>query len=124
MPARAFWILAGLLATGLGVAGIVLPLVPATPFLLIAAYAFSRSSPRLHEWLVTHPSLGPPINEWREYGAINRRAKSLAMALMLATLLFSIAAGMALSMIVLQAVLMTGAATFILTRPDGPGPDA
>jgi hypothetical protein len=119
--ARALWLAIGLLATGLGIAGALLPLLPATPFLLVATYAFARSSPRLHAWLLSHPLMGPLIDDWRRYGAIGRKAKFLAMLVMAATLLFSVASGVAPSIIDLQAVLMGGAATFILTRPGRPG---
>ncbi len=50
MRFRVFWLLVGLAATACGMAGVILPLVPATPFLLVAAYAFARSSPRLQVW--------------------------------------------------------------------------
>jgi uncharacterized protein len=56
----------GTLSLGLGFLGIALPLVPATPFLLLAAYCFARSSPRLHNWLVEHRLLGGPIRRFRE----------------------------------------------------------
>lgn len=124
MLQRPLWLGIGLLATALGVAGVVLPLLPATPFLLIATYAFARSSPRLHDWLITHPYLGPPIEDWRTYGAINRRAKVLAMLVMVATLLLSVASGLRWEILALQIALMSGASAFILTRPDGPNPDA
>lgn len=61
MPVRALWLTLGLVSTACGVAGVVLPLVPTTPFLLLAAYAFARSSPRLHNWIMMHPRLGLPI---------------------------------------------------------------
>ncbi|MDX2155427.1 MAG: YbaN family protein [Hyphomicrobiaceae bacterium] len=114
------WTTVGLLATGCGIAGIVLPLVPTTPFLLLAAYAFARSSPGLHAWLVTHPRLGPPIVNWRAHGAISRRAKVLAAAVMLATLLGSAAVGLRGWMLMLQAVVLGLAAAFVLTRPGAP----
>lgn len=49
----------------LGTAGIVLPLLPTTPFLLLAAFLFARSSPRWHNWLLNHKHLGPYISAWR-----------------------------------------------------------
>lgn len=118
---RPLWLMLGLVATGCGIAGIVLPLVPTTPFLLLAAYAFARSSPRLHTWLVEHPRLGPPITDWRQHGAISRRAKRAAILVMLATFGLSVAVGVPATVLALQALALAGAATFILTRPDGPG---
>lgn len=120
MAGRGFWLIVGIIATALGFAGAILPLLPATPFLLIAAYAFARSSPALHAWLVEHPYLGPPINDWRAHGAISRRAKTLAMAVMLVTLAGSALAGLSAWILMVQALCMASAATFILTRPDVP----
>lgn len=120
MPLRSLWLIGGLTATGLGIAGIVLPFVPTTPFLLLAAFAFARSSPRLHDWLVAHPRLGPPINDWRTHRAISRRAKSWAVIAMAVALGLSIATGLPGGLIVVQTVVMAMVATFILTRPDGP----
>jgi uncharacterized membrane protein YbaN (DUF454 family) len=105
---------------GLGIAGIVLPLVPTTPFLLLAAFAFARSSPRLHDWLLAHPRLGPPINDWRTHRAISRRAKGLAVGAMAAALGLSIATGLPVWLVAVQAVVLALVAAFILTRPDGP----
>jgi uncharacterized membrane protein YbaN (DUF454 family) len=82
MTTRILWLILGVLSTACGIAGVLLPLVPTTPFLLLAAFAFARSSPRLHNWLITHPQLGPPIADWRAHGAINRRAKIMAVVVM------------------------------------------
>src|SRR5690606_41134853 len=64
--------LAGAGAVGLALAGTVLPLLPTTPFLLVAAWAFARSSPRLDAWLHAHPRLGPPLAAWQARRAIPR----------------------------------------------------
>ena len=117
---RLFWLMVGILATGCGIAGIVLPLVPTTPFLLLAAYAFARSSPALHVWLLSHPRLGPPIRSWRAHGAINRRTKVLAGAMMLATLGGSALAGVSAWVLTVQAVVLTLVAMFLFSRPEGP----
>jgi uncharacterized membrane protein YbaN (DUF454 family) len=68
----------GLLSVALGVAGIFLPLLPTVPFLILAAFCFARSNPRLESWLLDHPLHGPHIRLWRERGAISRRGKQAA----------------------------------------------
>ncbi len=117
---RPLWFVIGLIATACGIAGAVLPLVPTTPFLLLAAFAFARSSPRLHDWLVSHPVLGPPIENWRAHGAIAARVKVLAVIVMAVTLAASVLAGLDSWIVLLQAGVMTLATIFILTRPSGP----
>lgn len=74
---------AGFTALALGLIGIVLPLLPTTPFVLLAAACFARSSERFHGWLLNHRIAGPLIREWREYRAMPRRAKRVAYGLML-----------------------------------------
>jgi uncharacterized membrane protein YbaN (DUF454 family) len=77
-PARwALQVLAGVCIV-LGVIGIVVPVLPTVPFLLVAAWAASRSSPRLHRWLLSHPRFGRPLREWEEAGVVPRGAKWLA----------------------------------------------
>ena len=65
---RLIYIAIGCIAVVLGVIGIFLPLLPTTPFLLVAAWAFAKSSPRLEAWLTNHPRFGPPLRDWRERG--------------------------------------------------------
>lgn len=70
------------LATALGLLGIVVPGLPTVPFILLAAWAAARASPRLHDWLHGHPRFGPALVQWQERRAVPRRAKILAIALM------------------------------------------
>lgn len=74
--------LLGCLSLGLGIAGIFLPLLPTTPFLLLAAALWMRSSPRLYAWLLSHKRLGPYIRNFRENRAIPLRAKIVSLTLM------------------------------------------
>lgn len=117
---RVLWLILGYAATALAIAGVIMPLVPATPFLLVAAYAFARSSPRLHAWLISHPQFGPLIDNWNRYGAISPRAKTAAVAVMLATLAASWLWGVGTTILIAQAAIMAATATFILSRPNGP----
>ena len=59
----------------LGVIGVVVPGLPTTPFILLAAWAAARSSPRLHMWLLKHRLFGPMVRDWQHGGAVSRRAK-------------------------------------------------
>lgn len=110
------WLLLGLVSTAAGLAGIVLPLVPTTPFLLLAAYCFARSSPVLHNWLVTHPALGKPIDDWQQHRAISRRTKVTSTAVMAVAYAGSVVAGFPPWILVLQAVVLVAVGGFILSR--------
>jgi uncharacterized protein len=117
---RPLWIARGFTSLALGVAGAVLPLLPTTPFLLLAAYSFAQSSPRLHAWLLAHPHFGPMIEDWQQYGAIALRTKGVALFVMAVTLGGSAAFGVPTWVLAIQAAVLAGAATFIVTRPDRP----
>ena len=67
----------------LGVIGIVLPGLPTTPFILLAAWGAARGSQRLHDWMQTHRLFGPMIRDWEASGAVSRRAKWAATITML-----------------------------------------
>lgn len=117
---RPIWFAAGLISLALAIAGAFLPLLPTTPFLLVAAFAFARSSPRLHNWLVNHRQFGPMIENWQRHGAISRRAKFLAATAMAAAVLLSWMTGFSNFVIGLQIAVMACVMLFIFTRPDAP----
>ena len=116
--ARSLWLLAGWTSLVLGLIGIVLPLLPTTPFILLAAFCFQKGSDRLHRWLMEHPRFGPLIADWRERGAIPRKAKRNAMIALAAVLAISWLVGVRPLIIGIQAVVLSLVALFILTRPD------
>lgn len=79
----------GVFSVGLATAGIFLPLLPTTPFLLLAAACFIRSSDRLYQWLITHKWLGSYIKNYREHKAITKRTKVVTILFLWCTLGFS-----------------------------------
>lgn len=87
---RPFVFAAGIVFLVLGVVGAFLPVVPTTGPLILAAFCFSRSSPRIHTWLVTHRSLGPAVREFQEHRRIPARAKVLAVATMVPAFAYSV----------------------------------
>lgn len=76
------WRSVAMLALALGIIGLAVPIMPTVPFVVFAAWAASRGWPRLERWLLTHPTYGDPIRNWREHGAVPRRAKVLCVLMM------------------------------------------
>ena len=123
-PMRPILLLVGWICVGLGVLGIFLPLLPTTPFLLLASVCFARSSERCHKWLLDRPHLGPVIKDWERHGAISTRSKiygTLVLALVIgATAVFTpVSMGVRLSVVAVG----LAAATFICSRPAPPPGD-
>lgn len=79
---RWIWMVCGAFSLATGVVGLVLPLLPTTPFILLAAYCFSRGSERYEQWLLIHPRFGPMVRDWRASRAVPLRAKQLASVMM------------------------------------------
>lgn len=79
---RPLWLGAGTASLLLGIVGIVVPLLPTTPFVLLAAFCFSRGCARCERWLLEHPRFGPSVRQWREQRAVPLRAKQLASLMM------------------------------------------
>lgn len=75
--------LAGTLALALGLIGVVLPGLPTTPFVLLAAACYAKASPRLHAWLLNHRFLGPMVRDWEQHRNLTRRTKTIAIGSML-----------------------------------------
>lgn len=117
---RSLWLMLGLTSLALGIAGVALPLLPTTPFVLLAAYCFARSSPRLHDWLLANRTFGPLILNWERHRAIAPRAKLFAVLSMAAVIGLSVVLGASERVLIIQAVVLSATALFILTRPGGP----
>lgn len=117
---RALWLAAGFCALFLAALGVALPLLPTTPFVLLAAFAFARSSERWHTWLVHHRVFGPIITNWRQHGAIHPRAKFASVVSMVGIFLLSLALSLSPPVLAVQAVALAGAGAFVLSRPSPP----
>lgn len=115
---RLMWRALALLCVTLGLIGIVVPGLPTVPFLLVAAWAAGKGWPALEVWLLNHPRHGPAIRRWRDHGAVPRRAKWAASAMMVLS-----SAVLALSSLPLAAklgmpALMACVALWLWRRPE------
>lgn len=80
----------GWLAIALGTLGIVLPLLPTTPFMLLAAWCFARSSPRFHHWLMWRSPFGRYLRHWQQHRAMPPGSKGRAIALVVMSFALSL----------------------------------
>jgi len=114
---RPLYIGIGLAATALGIVGLFVPLMPTTVFLLVAAWAFARSSPRLEAWLRGHPQLGPLIADWEARGAIPVKAKVLAVAGMSLSMVLMWRLGVSAPWLIGTGAVLALIAAWIVSRP-------
>ena len=114
---RSLYLIAGFGSLILAAFGVVLPLLPTVPFVILAAFCFARSSPALERRLLDHPGFGPHIRRWREHGAISRRGKRAALVAFAASALIALLVSpLPWSLIPLAAALIGG--TWIWRRPE------
>ncbi len=125
LPAHRRWLLfaLGWFFFCLGVLGAVLPVLPTTPFMLLALWAFSASSPRFHNWLYHHRIFGPPLQRWRTGRVIPLPVKAVALTSMAASLAWVALGTQApwYALVAMVAVMGFGA-IFILRQPSRPAP--
>lgn len=119
--ARWLWLIGGWIALGLGTVGIFLPVLPTTPFVLVAAWCFSKGSREMHQWLLEHRWFGSTVRSWEAHGVIPLRAKLLSTAVMVPLVgymaLFSAAPAWAVLIAVPLALFGLG---FIWSKPSRP----
>ena len=115
-------IAAGFFFLLLGVIGAFLPILPTTPFVLLAAFFFSKGSPRLHVWLKTRPYIGPIIVDWEDNGVITPRAKLMATGVIIPLFAYTLAF-VPVHVIIKVIVALTGLGVlyFIWSRPSERG---
>ena len=108
----------GWLFFGLGALGAFLPVVPTTPLMIIALWAFSQSSERFQRWLYNHPIFGPPLQRWHKFRVISLPAKMAAVGAMAASIGYLIFfTATPLPVLVATGALMLFGAFYILTKP-------
>ena len=104
-PNRLWLVALGHLCIALAVIGAILPVMPTTVFVIVAAWCYARGSPRFHRWLSENPVFGPVVRNWEANRAMSRRAKVLAIGMIVAT--FSLTIGFAIHPLWLKVLLTT-----------------
>ena len=124
LPAPVRWLLLALavVCLALGIVGIFLPVLPTVPFVLLAAWAASLSSPRLSRWLDNHPLLGQPLHEWRRHGVVRRRAKWAATIMMSTSAIVMALFVRPLWMALAAMAIMASVGAWLWLRPEQPPP--
>lgn len=117
-PMRGLFLAIGLFFVALGFVGAFLPVLPTTPFLILAAACFAKSSRRLELWLLDHPRFGPTLREWRIRRAIPRKAKFMSLAgSSVGFLLFWLGSNPGPLLMVAVASLMLVGVAYVFSRP-------
>ena len=119
-PKRLLWLTLGLVCLGLGVIGAFLPLLPTTSFMLVAAFAFARSSPRLHSWLMQHQVFGRLIGDWQTHRAISLKAKTASLLSMVLIVGLSFLFSAPIWMLGTQILVLVLVSLFLWSRPNPP----
>ncbi len=120
---RAVYLCLGLVMVGLGIIGAILPLMPTTIFLILAAWFFSRSSPRLEAYLM-NSRFGGPLRDWRENGAISRKSKMLALTGMsVGYAVFLIASKPSVFLAIVVGASILACAAYVVSRPGSTEPN-
>ena len=111
------YIILAYVCLGLAAVGAVLPLLPTVPFLLVAAWAASRGSPKLSAWLHQHPKFGPTLCAWRDEGAVPTRAKVLACTMLAVSWIVMLIFSASVWVPAVTGVLFVCVAAYVCTRP-------
>jgi len=112
------WFVLGGVCLGLAFLGVLLPLLPTVPFLLLSTFFFAKSSKRVHNWLLSHNIFGDMINDWHNRGAIDKKAKYFSTLSILLVVLISIILNITTMVIYIQIVVLSLVLLFIWSRPD------
>ena len=108
----------GILFVGLAILGVILPILPTTPFLLVAAACFAKSSPRMQRRLLANKTFGPMIHDWQRYRSIPRKAKRIALLTMILSVCWSAFMLQSVLLTTLVVVLIIGPFIFVARLPE------
>ncbi|UQY36614.1 YbaN family protein [Pseudomonas fulva] len=120
---RWLWLALAYLSIGMAAVGLLVPGLPTTEFVLLAAWAASRSSPRLSAWLENHRLFGPLLRNWRDGGVITRRTKLAASLSMLVAFAIMIVTVAHTPSVIFAGLGMSCGALWIWSRPERPRKD-
>src|SRR6056297_1088081 len=104
-------------ALGAGALGLLLPLLPTTPFILVALWASARGAPEWHQRILTHPRFGPPVEAWQTQRAVSARSKWLACCMMGASWLGLWMSGAQPPVLIALAIVFTTVSGYLVSRP-------
>lgn len=117
-PLRVLMMISSAVFLLIGFIGIFVPLLPTTPFILLAAALYARSSIPFYNWIMNHQYMGPPLRNWKERGTIDRKSKAIAITMILITIppsVFFFIPIMAVKILV--AVIGIAVVAYIASRP-------
>ena len=117
---RYFYLALGFFCVALGFIGTVVPGIPTTPLILVAAWAFSRSSKRFESWLLRHRVFGPLIHDWRNYRGIRRKNKIVAISVIVPTFAITITLTFNVVIDIVFALFGVALCVYLATRPEPP----
>ena len=114
---RTILISLGWLCVGLGFVGVFVPGIPTTIFLIIALWAFTKSSEKLRHWLLNHKRFGPILNNWQEHKVVPRRAKILMVVLMSLAVILFYYSSQSLILTIGLIIILVSVAIYVISLP-------
>ena len=118
IPLRSVYIALGWVFVGTGFVGAFLPVLPTTPFMILALWMFSKSSARFHDWLYHHPVFGPSLQRWHQHRVVPPMAKLASVSMMSISFTYLVFWSTVPQWgVILSGGLMAYAAWFILSKP-------